>query len=73
MDWIVNVGSTVLTMGMPVCSAVLSSSVAIEALSRASTPSVPKGTAIPVPGDLIGNSSSGMGMGADIFPIADQK
>lgn len=31
-----------------------------------------KGVAIPVPGDLIGNSSSsGMGIGADILPLMD--
>lgn len=55
-------------MGIPVCSDVLSSSPAIDALNRVSIPSVPKGTAIPVPGVLIGNSSSGMGIGAEILP-----
>jgi hypothetical protein len=57
-------------MGMPVCSAALSSSAAIDTLSRVSAPSVPKGVAIPAPGVLIGNSSSSwIGIGADIFPI----
>ena len=57
-------------MGITVCSAVLSSSAAMDALSRLSIASDPKGMAIPAPGVLMGNSSSSwMGIGAEIFPI----
>jgi len=70
VDDIDNFGSIVLFMGIPVWSAVLSSSAAMDALSRVSMPSLPKGVAIPAPGVLIGNSSSsaGKGIGAEIFP-----
>ena len=60
-----------LLMGVIVCSAVLSSSAAIDALNRLSIASYPKGMAIPAPGVLMGNSSSSwIGIGAEIFPIS---
>jgi hypothetical protein len=60
-----------LLMGITVCSAVLSTSAAIDALNRLSIASDPKGMAIPVPGVLMGNSSSSwIGIGAEIFPIS---
>ncbi len=58
-------------MGITVCSAVLSSSAAIDTLNRLSIASDPKGMAISVPGVLMGNSSSPwIGIGAEIFPIS---
>lgn len=62
-----------LLMGIIVCSDVLSSSAAIDALNRLSIASDPKGMVIPAPGVLMGNSSSSwIGIGAEIFPLIEE-
>jgi hypothetical protein len=58
-------------MGNPGLSIIFSRSGPVEDLNRicSSSPSAPNGTAIPVPGALIGKSSSSIGIGFDIgFP-----
>lgn len=60
-----------MTTASSVCWSVRSCSLAVDALSRncLSSASFPSGVAIPVPGDLMGNSSSsGIGIGGPIRP-----